>query len=186
MIDKCRGLFSGYYASMTSYPLERRSDHAGRKRIAEMTPDEMRRELLTSQVTRLPNQRAFEEVQCMRPAAFVAVSDADGLKAFNDRFGYEAGDELLRAKAQILREVGVDAYHIHGDEFFYRGISEAGLRRDLEAARCLLRTRLIRSFIGADFSYGIGRDIEAAETAQRRQKLEKDDTRRGEFRFQMA
>lgn len=38
----------------------------------------MRQELLTSEVTGLPNRRAFEE---KRSAIAVAISDVDGLKA---------------------------------------------------------------------------------------------------------
>ena len=39
---------------------DRRLDIAQRARVAEMTPEEMKRELLTSKVTGLPNRRAFE------------------------------------------------------------------------------------------------------------------------------
>jgi GGDEF domain-containing protein len=55
------------------------------------------RELLTSQVTGLSNGRAFEEA-VIAPA--FGMSDVDGLKASNDQYGYEAGNALLRAKAE--------------------------------------------------------------------------------------
>jgi PleD family two-component response regulator len=79
---------------------DRRLDVARRARVTDMLPEEMKRELLTSKVTGLPNRRAFDEAES--PA--VAMSDADGLKALNDKFGYAAGDALLRAKAEALRE----------------------------------------------------------------------------------
>ena len=40
---------------------ERRVALGERRRVAEMSPEEMRRELLTSEVTGLPNRRAFRE-----------------------------------------------------------------------------------------------------------------------------
>jgi GGDEF domain-containing protein len=76
---------------------DRRLDVARRARVTDMSPEEMKRELLTSKVTGLPNRRAFDEADS--PA--VAMSDADGLKALNDKFGYAAGDALLRAKAEM-------------------------------------------------------------------------------------
>jgi len=73
-----------------------------------MSPEEMKRELLTSPTVDLPNRRAFNEAE-HQPAKAVAMSDADGLKAFNDKFGYEAGNALLRAKADALKAAGLDA-----------------------------------------------------------------------------
>jgi len=62
--------------------VERRVDFATRKRVAEMSQEEMRRALLTSDKTGLPNKRAFEESE---PSPFVAMSDLDGLKTMNDK-----------------------------------------------------------------------------------------------------
>src|SRR5690242_7480556 len=96
---------------------ERRIALGTRRRVAEMTPEEMRRELLISDVTGLPNRRAFEEAS---GALAIAISDADGLKALNDAYGYAAGDALLQAHAQALRKAGLEAYHDKGDEFLCR------------------------------------------------------------------
>ena len=38
------------------------------------------------------------------------MSDLDGLKALN-KYGYEVGNAILKAKAEALRESGLDAYH---------------------------------------------------------------------------
>src|SRR6266849_3426431 len=139
---------------------ERRIALGERRRVTEMSPEEMRRALLTSEVTGLPNRRAFDEAA--QPVA-VAMSDVDGLKALN-KFGYEAGNALLRAKADALRVAGLEAYHDKGDEFLYRGDDANGLRVNLERARGILKCRTISvqppdgrilSFTGADFSYGV-------------------------------
>jgi GGDEF domain-containing protein len=149
--------------------VERRVDAVRRKAVSEMSPDELKRELLASQLVDLPNRRAFDEAA---PAKAVAYSDANGLKAINDNFGYAAGDQLLRAKAEALKAAGLDAYHEKGDEFLYRGESEGEIRTKLEAAREILRETHItvrmkdgteRTFKGADFGYGTGHDLATAE-----------------------
>ena len=77
---------------------ERRVALEKRRRVAEMSPEEMRRELLTSEVTELPNRRGFGEAGA---ALAVAMSDVDGLKALN-KYGYEVGNAVLKAKAVHL------------------------------------------------------------------------------------
>ena len=169
---------------------ERRVALKERRRVAEMSPEEMRRALLTSEVTGLPNRRAFDEAG---QAPVVAMSDVDGLNALN-RFGYDAGNALLRAKADALREAGLDAYHDKGDEFLCRGDSVEALKANLERARAILRDRTIvvqrtdgetLSFTGADFSFGVGTNIDQAESALKRHKAEREkkgEIARGEHR----
>jgi GGDEF domain-containing protein/2'-5' RNA ligase len=159
---------------------ERRQNVAERKRVEHMTPDEMKQELLTSKQTGLPNRRAFDEAE-KSPA--VAMSDADGLKAFNDKFGYEAGNALLQAKADALREAGLDSFHDKGDEFLHRGASADELNTKLEKARQILRDK---EFIitnqdgskervkGVDFSYGTGKDLAQAESGLKTHKSERE------------
>jgi GGDEF domain-containing protein len=159
---------------------DRRANVSERKRIAEMSPEEMKKELLTSPVTGMPNRRAFDEAG---PAKAVAMSDADGLKAFNDKFGYHAGNALLRAKADALKAAGLDAYHEKGDEFLYRGTSTADLQSKLESARQTFRNMIIEATLpdgtvkylkGVDFSYGTGEELSDAETALKAHKSERE------------
>lgn len=170
---------------------ERRVDPTQRQRVAEMSPEEMRQELLTSKATGLPNRRSFEDQE---PAKATAMSDADGLKALNDKFGYAAGDALLKAKGEALKEAGLDAYHDKGDEFLYRGESSVDLKQKLEKAREILRNREIqvtmddgttKAFKGADFSYGTGEDLSKAESGLKQHKAEREargERARGELR----
>jgi GGDEF domain-containing protein len=172
---------------------ERRQNSVERKRVAEMSIGEMQRELLTSQTTGLPNRRAFDEAE-HTPAPAVAMSDADGLKAINDKFGYQAGDALLRAKADALREAGLEAYHEKGDEFLYRGESPEALTSKLDQARAILREKTIGivlddgsqlKFKGGDFSYGTGRHLSEAEAGLKAHKSEREargERARGELR----
>jgi GGDEF domain-containing protein len=178
-------------ANFTKSPtVERRVALGERRRVADMSPEEMRRALLTSEVTGLPNRRAFDEAR--RADAF-AMCDVDGLKALNDS-GYDAGNALLRAMAEALREAGLEAYHDKGDEFLCWGNDAKGLRANLERARATLRDRKVRvrrpdgksvTFTGADFSYGVGKDINEAESALKGNKANREsrgEIARGELR----
>jgi GGDEF domain-containing protein len=173
-----------------NHPTERRVALEKRRRVSEMTAEEMRRELLTSQVTGLPNRRAFDEAG---PAPAMAMADMDGLKALN-RYGYEVGNAVLLAMAHSLRQVGLEAYHDKGDEFLCRGCNLDELMAKLEDARSILRHRAAiveqpdgsrLNVRGADFSYGVGKNIEEAEWILRRNKAERErtgDIVRGELR----
>jgi GGDEF domain-containing protein len=161
-----------------------------RRRVSEMSAAEMRRELLTSQVTGLPNRRAFDEAG---PAPAIAMADMDGLKALN-KYGYEVGNAVLLAMAHAMRQVGLEAYHDKGDEFLCRGRDIGELLAKLERARSILRNhaaiveRLNESRLeirGADFSYGVGKSIDDAEWVLRRHKAEREragEITRGELR----
>ena len=79
---------------------------------------------LTDPLTGLGNRRHFDERlrgELDRaddgggPMSLVLI-DLNRLKSVNDRFGHEAGDELLRAVAACLRRGG-EAFRFGGDEF---------------------------------------------------------------------
>lgn len=156
--------------------VDRRIDHVTRKRVSEMSADEMRLALLVSEKTGLPNRRAFEEG---KKSPWVAMSDVNGLKALNDEFGYSAGDMLIRTFSEVLVSVGLDAYHDKGDEFLCKGTSYQELAQKLTGAQRLLRHEpfvicaldgRIASLPGADFCFGIGTNLEQAERSLKNQK----------------
>jgi len=156
--------------------VERRVDFVTRKRVAEMSLDEMRRALLVSDKTGLPNKRAFDEGQA---SPFVAMSDIDGLKMMNDKYGYSAGDMLIRTFADVLLSVGLDAYHDKGDEFLSKGGSFQELNTKLSQARLLMKRQKfvaeslsgrVAKFEGAEFCFGIGTNLAEAERSLKHQK----------------
>jgi len=158
--------------------VERRNDHITRKRVAEMSPKEIRLALLTDPDTGLPNKRAFDEAP---RSLFLAMADINGLKAFNDDLGYVAGNDLVCRFADVLKAVGLDAYRSHhkGDEFLLKGNSYAELNDKLSRARRMLKEKpfavhalgnRIRTVPGADFCYGIGTTLDEAELHLKRWK----------------
>jgi len=67
------------------------------------------------------------------------MSDADGLKALNDRFGYEAGNELLRAKRMRFARLALRLTTIKATSFS-RGQDPEQLQTKLEHARNICGT----------------------------------------------
>jgi len=89
--------------------------------------DELRKLADRDPLTGLANRRRLADdllrlapmVSDQHPAQ-VMICDLDGFKAFNDRLGHEAGDELLVDLADRLREAvgeGGTVYRLGGDEF---------------------------------------------------------------------
>src|ERR1700692_3296075 len=127
----------------------------------------VRRVVLISALTGLPNRQAFDEGKA---SPFVAIADVDLMRVFNDFYGQIAGDALLRRLAQILIAVGLDAYHHQGDEFLCKGESREELHARLSQAQQIFRESFqvyaegrIQSIEGTDFSFGIGTSVEDGE-----------------------
>lgn len=88
------------------------------------------RSLDANPLTHLPgNTSIMEEMQNRidqgTPFA-VGYADLDKFKIYNDKYGFEKGDEIIRATARVLVEVsqsvgGTDAFvgHIGGDDFVF-------------------------------------------------------------------
>jgi diguanylate cyclase (GGDEF)-like protein len=79
-----------------------------------------------SPLTALPGNLQIEEEICRRFAAGEAFAvchiDLDGFKAYNDRYGFLRGDEVIARTADLLREASRDlprAFlgHVGGDDF---------------------------------------------------------------------
>jgi diguanylate cyclase (GGDEF)-like protein/PAS domain S-box-containing protein len=90
--------------------------------------EELRELSHTDELTGLANRRSFlaraaQELAAARHAGQVAAllfADLDGLKAINDEYGHEAGDEALIAAADALRETFRSSdvvARVGGDEF---------------------------------------------------------------------
>lgn len=135
----------------------------------ELTADRDRfaREARTDPLTGLDNRGAWEEhlaaedVRRSRyPKAVTVVSaDIDNLKAVNDRHGHDAGDELIRAAAELLRAQARATDRIArvgGDEFMVLmpETDAPGARRYLGRVRAAVREISSRGGLGLMLSLG--------------------------------
>jgi GGDEF domain-containing protein len=104
-------------------------------------------------LTGLPGRRAFEnEVLKLGRKYSIAIADIDYFKTFNDTYGHEVGDQVLKMVARHLAHVrgGGRAFRYGGEEFtilFPRRAPEEvqeaveALRKRIDEARFTLRRR---------------------------------------------
>ena len=72
------------------------------------------------ELTTLPSRRAFNEALLrLEPPYSIAMVDIDHFKSFNDTYGHDTGDQVLRLVASQLARVtgGGQAYRCGGEEF---------------------------------------------------------------------
>jgi hypothetical protein len=75
----------------------------------------------TDALTGLPNRMALNQaLETLPQHGSLTFIDMDGLKQYNDQFGHECGDELLRSFAKYMIKhlsIMARAYRLGGDEF---------------------------------------------------------------------
>jgi diguanylate cyclase (GGDEF)-like protein len=92
------------------------------------------------ELTGLPGRRAFNEVlQHLRRHYAIAMCDVDHFKKFNDTYGHDAGDQVLKMVASRLLRVrgGGGVFRFGGEEFaiVFRGRSAAEVQPLVESLR---------------------------------------------------
>jgi diguanylate cyclase (GGDEF)-like protein len=97
------------------------------------------------QLTGLPARRAFYRMASMLPEHYsLAMADVDHFKRFNDTYGHEIGDQVLRMVAARMGRVtgGGKAFRWGGEEFviLFPGKSAADALEHLELLRQLVET----------------------------------------------
>jgi len=100
------------------------------------------------ELTEIPNRRALDErLHGLQGDFAIAMLDIDHFKAYNDEFGHDQGDSVLRFIAShISRELGGRAYRYGGEEFaaVFEATPREEVHRILESARSTLETRVFR------------------------------------------
>ena len=167
---------------------EKRIDLARRKKVAEMSPEDAFDSFYKNELTGLLNRRAFEED--LETAKSVTSVDLDALKATNDYGSPEAGDQLLKNAADAFKTVfGDKAYHISGDEFYIRN-PPPDLDAKIEEVRSILAKSKIETtkngkrvvIEGGDFSYGTADNKDAADSAMKDSKIQREKEGKREAR----
>src|SRR5690606_24386343 len=104
------------------------------------------------ELTALPGRRALNQLLASVRAPYtVAVIDVDRFKSFNDRYGHDVGDQVLRMVASKLGAVGGGgrAFRSGGEEFtiVFPGKSKTealphvqDVRAEIEQSKFTLRT----------------------------------------------
>lgn len=102
------------------------------------------------ELTTLPSRRAFNDAILRLQAPFsIAVVDIDHFKRFNDTYGHDTGDQVLRLVAANLARVtgGGTAYRCGGEEFaiLFPGKSATDVQEHLEQLRVTIENSEFRT-----------------------------------------
>ena len=118
------------------------------------------------EMTKLYNRAFFEaeieQLEKGRSAPLsIVIADLDGLKEVNDSLGHDAGDGLIRAAADLLREIfraGDVIARIGGDEFavILKGVGEELLATIMERARQIVDETPHLSEYGLKVQFSLG------------------------------
>lgn len=117
--------------------------------------DQVRMEAMTDALTNLANRKAFDEEldrQCEAEDGnmlTLAVLDIDHFKRFNDTWGHQTGDQVLRYVASVLSRMGRPprmAARYGGEEFgmIFPNESVASVERLLNEARQEIASRVLK------------------------------------------
>jgi diguanylate cyclase (GGDEF)-like protein len=88
------------------------------------------------ELTNLPSRRSLNEAMMQLDGVYViAMLDVDFFKKFNDTYGHDAGDDVLRLLASVMKEFkGGTSFRYGGEEFTIlfpgKGLAEAIPRLD--------------------------------------------------------
>ncbi len=102
------------------------------------------------ELTDIPNRRALDELFPTLSGEYaLAMMDIDHFKAFNDNYGHDEGDNVLRLVGRVLsEELGEKVYRYGGEEFcaVFKGITAEDafmyankIRRKLEEREFVIR-----------------------------------------------
>jgi GGDEF domain-containing protein len=105
------------------------------------------------ELTTLPSRRAFNGALLRLQTPFsIAMVDIDHFKKFNDTYGHDTGDEVLRLVASKLARVGGggQAYRCGGEEFaiVFSGKTTDQVAGDLEQLRATVEGAVFRMRAG--------------------------------------
>jgi diguanylate cyclase (GGDEF)-like protein len=146
---------------------------------------------LSDVLTSLGNRRAFdraierEEARCARFGhhAGVVVLDLDDLKATNDTWGHEAGDDMIRRASQAIQSTlrtADQAFRVGGDEFalLLPEVSPDGLDRFCDRLADAMAAQGVSASVGADIRRP-GGDLHAVARRADERMYERKRTRTG-------
>lgn len=144
----------------------REENHALESRLADTTAElsrlrehleQVRRDAMTDALTNLANRKAFDEAldtacaeaEARSEAATLAIVDIDHFKIFNDTWGHQTGDQVIRYVASVigrLAEGARFAARYGGEEFavIFPGEDSQMALAALESAREEIASRVLK------------------------------------------
>ncbi|MBL8773413.1 MAG: diguanylate cyclase [Phenylobacterium sp.] len=117
--------------------------------------EQVRRDAMTDALSNLANRKAFDEAleqACADPNGKVtlAVVDIDHFKIFNDTWGHQTGDQVIRYVASVVGRIAETGHRFAarygGEEFavIFRGEASEVALQALEGAREEISSRILK------------------------------------------
>lgn len=156
--------------------IDRRKDSPFRKKVSEMSREEMAERLLKDKLTGLDNERGFWETFVEQNSTYVARLDMDNLHDLNEVFGYSGSNQLIKRIAEKADELGIYLAREKGDEFLSHGDDLDILKNDMDRLTNELDGAIIKvkaesgklyEKTGVGVSYGIEQSLGKAEAQQK-------------------
>ncbi len=122
------------------------------KEEVERKTHEIKTNLYTSIITKLPNRnKLLEDIQ-NHDIGYLALLDIDNFQKLNDVYGEELGNEVLRLTGEFLKEntpSQLQLYHLSGDEFVIAAdkIADISKKRFITIIESILRSYRKHPFI---------------------------------------
>lgn len=141
---------------------------ASTREVSELreTIDNARREALTDGLTGLPNRKAFDEaIRAMsaeaerdETALALLMLDIDHFKTFNDTFGHQLGDQVLRLVARTFTECikGRDMAARYGGEEFAILLPETALENAVKLGDSIRETVAKKRIVNRQTGQSLG------------------------------
>ncbi len=119
--------------------------------------EQVRREAMTDALTTLANRKALDEgllnacseAETTSAPMTLAIIDIDHFKRFNDTWGHQTGDQVIRYVASVMARVGTAprlAARFGGEEFalIFPGEEAASVARELDIVRGEIGSRALK------------------------------------------
>lgn len=138
--------------------------------------ENVRREALTDGLTGLANRKAFDaeiaritqEAAANRTSFTLLMVDIDYFKSFNDNFGHQIGDQVLRLVARTLVDgvKGRDLAARYGGEEFVIILPETELQAGIAVGNSLRRSLATKDVVNRNTGEKLGRITMSAGVAE--------------------
>lgn len=109
IMDFMKGLADGFFYKIPDDVIMKRNDELGELghsmvKVQTALRRQIERDPLTGLFNRRSGEKRLDELQRSGKPFALAIGDIDFFKKFNDNFGHECGDEVLKAVARVLSD----------------------------------------------------------------------------------
>ncbi|MCR5221782.1 MAG: diguanylate cyclase [Lachnospiraceae bacterium] len=149
IMDFMKELADGFFYKTLDPIVMKRTDELGdlgkaMVKVQVALRRQIERDPLTGLFNRRSGEKRLDELQASRQPFALAIGDIDFFKKFNDNFGHDCGDEVLRTVARVLSDsMGKQGFVIRwgGEEFLLAFAESTAMTAGVKAGEILQKIR---------------------------------------------